>query len=239
MLIAAMSFGATSLMTGLVAAPPVAQTNAEIRVNEPRPLAAALLRLESQLGIAITYEDPPYVFARDVVVSDQGPLIPRPGTIEFSYALQADAGETIRRLLDVNAKQANPGAFELLRSDGFYHVIATAYANEQGSPVRLSPILSSRVTIAAREVTGLGIIELVAEQLSSKLKETKETFVMGTVPAPALSKSHETFTCSGVPARDCLREVLVKSGYNFSWQLFYDPKLKWYVFNVHPVGYSG
>lgn len=222
-------FAVTSSMASL-------ERSSEIKVKGPRPLAAAILILESRLKVPITYEDPPYQFAKDVAVSPEGPLIPKPGNIDLEYVEQTDIGNILRSLVEANTKQDNPGIFEFKAADGFYHVVPVSYRNEAGELVAHKSVLDMPVSISMRNATGIEIMEVICKQLSEK---TGGTVVVGMIPAAPFSAPQERFTAVNRSASDCLKELIKKSGRSLSWQFFYDPKLKWYVLNIHPVGYSG
>ncbi len=214
----------------------LAQSNSEIRVSGPRPLAAAVLVLEARMKVPITYEDPPYQFRGDTAISPDGPLIPRPGNIQFSYSDQLEKDEILRSLIEANSKQGNPGIFEMKSAEGFYHVVPVKYTDERGEPKTHSSILEARISFSVQDVNGFSIIDLICKTLSKKLNEH---IVVGMIPRNAFSAEHKKFTADDRSARDCLTEVIKKTGHNLSWQLFYDPKLRWYVLNIHPVGYDG
>lgn len=212
------------------------QMKSEIKVREPRPLAAAILVLESRIKAPITYEDPPYRFSGDLEVSPVGPLIPKTGSIELTYSSRLEPDEIIRSLVEANNRQGNPGVFELKAAGGFRHVVPVKFRNEKGELIEYRSILETRLSQSFQNLSGVDILDGICNELSEKLNEK---VVVGMIPPRPFSAAHETFRTANRTARECLAELIEKTGYNLSWQVFYDPKLKWYVLNIHPVGYSG
>ncbi len=212
------------------------EMKSEIKVKGPRPLAAAILILEARIRVPITYEDPPYRFQGDIAVSPEGPLIPKPGSIDFVFSDQLELGQILRSLVEGNTKQGNPGIFEVKAAEGIYHVIPVRYRNETGEFVAHNSILDTRISISAQNATGIDIIEMMCKQLSERLGGK---VVVGMIPPVPFSSLQKIFTAVDRSANDCLTELIKKTGYNLSWQLFYDPKLRWYALNIHPVGYGG
>src|SRR5437868_2577570 len=91
------------------------------------------------------------------------------------------------------------------------------------------------------ERTGMKSLQALCEAVS----QTTQTHVeVGTVPLNLFIKSRVQLGGDSSKARDVLNALLdgvkgggnlVKSGGNLSWQLFYDPGMKFYVLNVHQV----
>lgn len=211
------------------------QLKKEVKVNSSRPLAAAILALEAQMKIPISYEDPPYRYNGDVAISPEGPLIPKPGGIEFVYSDQIEGNEIIRSLVEANSKQGNPGIFGVKVTEGFYQVVPLKYKSEKGELVEHKSILETNISMSFQNLTSFDIIGAICKEVSNKLNIK---VVTGMIPLAPFSAAQKTLTFVDRPADECLIELIKKTDYNLSWQLFYDPKLRWYVLNIHPVGYT-
>lgn len=208
----------------------------QIVVRDPRPLAAAILILESRAGKPITYEDPPYLYPAEISTSPEGPLIPKGGTIDFSYNSENTTGSTLQSLLNGREGSQSIGTFTLISDEGFYHVVPSKYRDVKGELVPNQSPLDAQVTIEREGISGFEILNVLGSQVSEK---TDKKFVIGMVPQNPLSSPLASFSCRKEKARQCLVKLIKATGTNLSWQIFYDPKLHWYVLNIHRVGYTG
>jgi len=206
----------------------------EIKVSDPRPLSAAILILEARTKLAITYEDPPYLYPDEIAVSPEGPLIPKGGSIDFSYSDDSEPSNIIQSLLEAHSKMGNPGIFQVDKSEGFYLVFPLKYRNEKGELIPQSSLLDSPISISAQNISGIDIIEILCDKLSKALNKN---VMIGMIPTKPFSKIYESYNVIDQPARSHLIKLIKDSGNSLSWQMLYDPKLKWYVLNIHYIGY--
>lgn len=221
----------------------------EILVSDSRPVAAATKVLEEKYGWIVTYEDPRYEYEGDLIdktdpayrrANPNGlrALIPRGGQIKLDYQVIASKGvpaspdTLIQSLLDTNAMLDNPGRFSLTRTGNILHVIPSQVRNQQGRLVSDYPILNTRVTFPEQKRSVLSTLELTVKAISQAI-QTK--VIIGSVPLSLLMNTEVTQSARNEAARSVLLKSLEATKTPLSWQLFYDPGLKWFALNVHPV----
>ena len=59
--------------------------------------------------------------------------------------------------------------------------------------------------------------------------------MIGITPLNLMNQTKVRMGASNETARTVLARLMGQFRYRLSWQLFYDPGLKWYVLNVHIV----
>lgn len=159
-----------------------------ISVEDPRPLAAAILKLENELDEVITYEDPPYASRSDYkdvtaavsrVADPQKPvLVPRRGKFAFSYpraeGLSAGAQQTstvLRGLIDAFNRTYPTGAmFGFQEAAGAYHIIPITARSRTGLLHSYDALLETTVTIADGETDGLRALQMLVSTVSVRAK---------------------------------------------------------------------
>jgi hypothetical protein len=221
-----------------------------ITVDDPRALAKALDIVEGRYGWIVTYEDPRYVRDADVVdVTKQarrspdpskGPiLIPRGGSLTLNFARPpADSStDQVANLLSSLVMQFEgfglPGKFTIATTEGIFHVTPTSISGTDGRPVAQRSILDAVVSLPAqKERTAYSALQVVLGLVG---QATGQQVWPGTVPINLLAQSKMEAALEKVTARQMMIRILESTGRGLSWRLFYDPGLKLYVFNVHPV----
>ena len=227
-----------------------AERRLTIVIEDPRPVARAVELLESRHGWTITYEDPPWASVAEVSdvtgkvrtdVRTQGEatlprvLVPRGGPLSFAYEVPADLSGRVSVLesaIETSSAVGNPGRFEVRQLGDVTMVVPTAVVQLDGTEVPYSPILDTAIAIPAGERTALDALEYICNTLA---KMRGGTIVVGTVPVVALAKTEIEWASGSKSAREVILETLRQVGVGYSWQLFYDPGLEWFVLNVHRV----
>ena len=228
-------------------------TTGEINVDTSRPVAAVVEHLEQRHGVVITYEDPSYVHESDIsdvtvqVRKDlhryekgRAPrvLVPRSAHLRLRYtvsrpgSLLLDLPGVIQSLLDTHAEQGNPGVFTLDRTDEMFHVIPAMVKNRDGNLVAARAVLDTRISISKAERT---CGETLAVICSAVQKATGERFTLGMIPMPLVGGERIRVGASNEPARSVLIRILAGVQSRLSWQVFYDPGLRWHILNLHVV----
>ena len=136
-----------------------------IDVSNARPILRAVEALRERYHVAITYEDPRYVYAQDIrnvdyvhkgsIASRVKTIVPRGGTIHFEYTEvngkpREDMASLIRRLLAEHAAQGGP-IFEVRESTTSggqeWNVVASKARDESGTFVGQPDILGARIYV--------------------------------------------------------------------------------------------
>ena len=254
-LLAVATFGdGTNRRNSLLPAQPKATEN--LTVNDPRPVAEAVWQLEKKYGWIVTYEDPIYINSNeiaDVTLQVRRDLdqykpgeapkvfIPKGGELSISFYLNPDTGRpveppetVVQRLLDANSAVGYAGKFRLESNRRVMHIIPTGYKDISGAVISHPSILDSIITIPAQERTGLQSLELLCDavSLSARMKMR-----LGTLDRNLFGNSRNRIGVNRVKARVFLMRTLetVNLYAGHSWQLFYDPTMKNYALNIHPV----
>lgn len=210
---------------------------ANVVVNDPRPVAAAVEQIEKLSGTPISYEDPPFLNTFYLTPmtqgggDDPGLLVPRGGSLLVALppnASAAQAGAAVRNLVgSYNARQ-EAATFAVVQ-DGYPHVVPTQTVDLSGRLAPLTPVLDTRITIPAKPRNGMELLEQIAQAVSDGSGQPVE---IGTVSTDALYGLQTQIGAEGEPARKVLEELIAASGMPLSWRLLYDPGLKTYFLNV-------
>ena len=224
-----------------------------LAVEDPRPVAKAITMLEAKYGWIITYEDPRYAHADDVVdvtekvrrdlhkyPKGQAPriLIPKGGQLSFEYDVIADTnlpgspGVVVRQLLNAQAASDNSARFRLEKSNAIIHVIPSAIKDESGRLTPQQSLLDTAVSLPPEERTGLRTLEALTESVG---KATQSRIVVGNVPLGLFLRHKDRDGVASQKAREVLLELIqrISPERPLSWQLLYDPGLKIYVMNIY------
>jgi hypothetical protein len=259
----------TVVVTGFVSLSgrPVTQSAAaelRISITEGRPLAQAAALVQLNLGTAISYEDPPWIFSDDIVRAAETPwgaeilktrpnfnaVVPKNGTVDVRIPMAANGRvalmpePAIQKLLDDHGQRNNPGKFRVQRlSDdyGFAIVpISARDANGRNGPVT-SP-LDSAVFFEEADRTGLEALNKLFEAVGQG--HTGYKVEIGIVPNH-LAETRVRLGARGDIARDVLVKLLNTHQWSdsrnrgvipkMSWRLFFEPKGKFFVFNLVTV----
>jgi len=194
-----------------------------IEVSDPRPVAAAIIELEKKFGCVITYEDPAYLHTSQIEKSPEGQLIPKWGSISFNI---------LESLLKEYSSQGNQPIFQVKKENGIYHVFPLKSKNINGELKSQVSILDTPISISAQNKNGAEILEMICDKLTEM---TQKRVVVGTIPVEIFMGIKISYDFVKQSARKCLTTLLNDLGNNLSWQIFNDPKLQWYVVNIHYV----
>jgi hypothetical protein len=225
----------------------------KLSVEDPRPVAEAILKLEAKHGWIITYEDPRYVHESeiaDVTLKVRRDLdkykpgeaprvfVPRGGVLEFTYDvvpntnLPTDPARVVQKLLDAQAARGNGGRFRLETVGQIMHVIPTMIKNREGALVPQESVLDTIISLPAEDRTVYRKMESICAAIH---RATGIPVVLGTIPDNWFSRERDQQGAKNQKARDVLVSTFesMDSGTNLSWQLFYGPGTKRYSLNIH------
>src|ERR1041385_6956005 len=122
------------------------QTTEKLSVDDGRPLAEAILLLESKFGSVITYEDPAYVYSGDI--SDVTENVRRdldkfePGK---APRVLVPKGRTLEKLVSDYGLVARSSRFRIERARDAFHVIPVLVRNAAGRLTPQAPVLDARI----------------------------------------------------------------------------------------------
>ena len=160
----------------------------EITVDDPRPLAAAILKLEELSGIPINYEDMPVYYSDDMRdVTDEVAQRPVPPggsacsvraagsspcqlrlTLPRESLIDLEAVNTALAAL-VSAYNASdlPGDFDMEGRNGVFFVMPVRYRDATGTTQPMTPILSTPITLPEERRGWIQTIRLILGQVSA------------------------------------------------------------------------
>ncbi len=198
--------------------------------------------LSRQLGWNITYEDPVYVNAADLVVLGNGTkrtTIPRPGRVRLpdGVAMATAQEDPVAFLESVLGAEETPGGrvkrFKVLRSESMFHVVPDQVLDAAGRWRAAVPILDTRVSMSPGAITLSEFLESLCENLSavSPIKIITARIPTGSVGQTMLPAQERT-----ARARTLLVEALSKIQTPLKWMLMYDPSSATYYLSVGPPG---
>lgn len=233
--------------------PVVEQVRVALSVDDPRPLAAAILELEYRHGVPITYEDAPIVVGaemKDVTTEvrhdlsryapGQAPkvIIPLGGTFTIFYNVASDTGQpasmrdVLQSAIDAHAGARLAGRYRVLESGAGFSVVPSAHTGADARLSAVAPVLDTRITLAGGARSGIDAIEQICRAVSVA---SGEAVTIGTAPATVLGRHTTTISAADEPAREVLARLLKECPVAMSWQLFHDPADGFYALNLHSV----
>ncbi|MBI4441927.1 MAG: hypothetical protein HY649_00975 [Acidobacteria bacterium] len=156
-----------------------------LTVDDPRPMAAAILKLEELSGIPINYEDVPVYYSADLKdvteevsrtrTSDRRIMVARGGQLSVPIVVDASTGklnnpEAVKdALLTVGSAYNSsglPGGFDVEYYNGVFFVKPVSYRDERGASRPMTAILSTPISLSEEKRTRLETIQLILQQLS-------------------------------------------------------------------------
>ena len=171
-------------------------SQATLIVESPRPLDSAAITIAEQFGIAVSTEDPPYVYPDDLKdVTAEAARVPSPlrrvfvpkgGRLEVQFTSRPDGSpDDINGLLQTLIDKANaqfPFAYRLDAEGDSLTVVPTHTRDVLSRPVEITPLLDRRVTIPPGTRAIAESANLMAAELSAQtglLVSCCQAFVAG------------------------------------------------------------
>lgn len=214
-------------------------------VEDARPVAKAMALLSRQLGWNITYEEPVYVNADDLLDVTKTPIggrraiIPRRGRVRLpDEAVMATAQENPVAFLEsvIATEEMSRGRvkrFKVLRSESMFHVVPDQVLDAAGRWQTAVPTFDTTITISHRAVSLNEFLEILCENLSAvgPTKVITATKPRGPAAQTMLPAQERT-----ARARTLLVEALSKTQVPLKWLLMYDPPSATYYLSIAPPG---
>jgi len=225
------------------------QEKERLVVRDNRPVAEAIVSLETRFGRVITYEDPPLVHPEDLLDVtetvrrdlDKYPpgkapkvFVPRGGELNLEYGQDDPVEVVLASVLSESQRAMNSPTFRSEETNGIIHVIPESVKGLAGDTIRIRSILDAPVQLSAQPRTGMQMLEAWCDSVSAS---SKKQVLIGLAPIGMLLNYKDDKGLSSPNGRAALTEILTRAtkGAKVSWQLFYDPGQKIYVINIHPV----
>jgi hypothetical protein len=243
---------ATALAGLLLAVPALAAAGAHaaeprnfsIDVTDEKPLAAVIRELERRHGAVITYEDPPYAAAADVVsaTGTAGAAGGRPrlrkSRLTLSYAVSAETGNpddmaaVVQEAIDLHAAAGNPGRFRLEREGSILHVIPVEVRGSDGRWETVRPCMDTRIDLTEEDRSLAETFQLILNAVS-----LVTDWKMGIIDAPinAVVRTRLRLGARSETARQVLTKANSALGPGSSWRLLFDPHSGAMLLQVYDV----
>jgi hypothetical protein len=216
--------------------------SAQTVIDSPRPVAAAIKKIEAIYGWPITYEDPPYIFSGELVdMAKPGAapwLVPRGGTftIQLESAPEMEVGERspeeparnaiLAMLKSYSASVGGDELFTLTDSDGMFHIVPVQRRDKSGRLEKVVPLLDTPLSIPVTQQGGDDVLTAFCKALA--LQTGEQVHLVWNV-SPWQSPSAYTFPAPkpGETARSYLSRFLAAAGWPapISYALHYQPNL--------------
>ena len=227
-----------------------------IKVNEARPVLEVLNQLEKQYGWQMSYEDPPYESARDIVdithpdFAREHPgrhqIMVRGKPFEFVFGspraeVAPDRDKVLEELLHQHMAAGNPGIFGISHTGSIAHIEPIKLIKQNGETVGVHSILDTPITFPMAQRSTfetLGLLLLALER-------------QGGVNIGYLSWGDsllKSATSQEGPNQEPARTVLVRilgdvdkfartmyATRHLVWHLNYEADQKMYYFSLHTV----
>jgi len=239
------AIGVIGMGATLAGSTSAAQQESDIAVSDPRPVAAAALRLESRFGWTVTYEDPLYLDPDEIVdvaaqVRNDGKrdpvLIPRGGQLSFGLpSVAANAamspGAVLQLLVDAYHDVGRGAEFRIGHTGSVFHILPSRARDKTAALQDVVAVLDRRISLPMATRSSWECLEALVAQTGDDTK-----VVIGTVPASLLKKVRIQSGAQSEVARTVLLRTLQATGEQLSWQLLCAPGPSGpCALNIHPV----
>lgn len=212
-----------------------------LAVDDPRPVAEAVLTLVKEYGYQITYEDPPYVYQDDLkdrYVKGFKDRIPAGGALSVSVtpssgmSTSADMAGLLQKLLQAHTVADRGGHFRLVQNDQVFHVLPFEVKDHNGNWGSQTSILDAAISLPNKERTGMAMLEDICAAVGAASHTSVLVF---SFPPNIIIPYQGVLAAENESARSVLMRVLDGTKRRLTWTLFYDPSGKLYYLSILPV----
>lgn len=212
------------------------QQRVVFQVNDPRPLAAAIMDLNRYFGWRVTYEDPLYLNDYDLLDittsvsrdtrSGRRTVVPKGGRLELIVAARGDvssAGFQMSVLVDLLKKYAEsgyPGQFGVRQSDGLVHVVPLTSRGVGAVDHPRQSLLDRVVSVSTSATNALDQLANLAAEVG---RTGKGGLALGSVPVAELLRSRTNLGSGRSSARAQLVRIVDTIAPRLSWQILCQP----------------
>lgn len=196
-------------------------TRAVLIVDGPRPVDSAAVTLAQEFGIAVSVEDPPYVFQGDMkdVTSEisrasnppRRVFIPKGGRLEVHFDLNAeglpqDLPALLRDLVAASNAQL-PFAYRVDADEARFTLVPTQTRDALGQTTNVTPLMDRLVTIPAGTRSIAETATLMAGALSAQTG-LRVSCCQGAVAGISWGMGAVTFEANNESARSVLTRLI-------------------------------
>lgn len=241
-----------------------------IDVIDARPVAVALQLISNEFPIDLTYEDARFTFDGDleditlqvrtdlhlyaepsevprVIVPSRTKQLSVHIPIEGALNSREASISAIEAVISAQNLAGSGGKYRIERSSDAVHIVPAEVRNEIGVFTPQTYLLSTRITIPAQELSGLGMISKICEAVSLAVSGTYSTEPDNSilenvlkprrVPMGTLGRYRGVLEANNEPVRDVLLRMLRAISDRAAWQVFveFDPIYQNYWISVRAL----
>ena len=225
------AFAVVALSYALLRAETITTQDTGVRlvVEDPRPVAKAMVILEHHYRQPITYEEGPYVYQDELndltldANASRRILSPKAWRIDSDIRLPSDATKAdlvnlISRFLGAAAKSrgVTRDSFRVLQSTYGLHVVPTLVRDRDGAEQPVTPLLDVQITLTQRA----DLFSILQSFRNAVSEASGEELVLATIPRDFARRS-AVIVAENERARDVLIRLLEAQGLVLSWHLLY------------------
>lgn len=209
----------------------VSAVQSPLSSSDPRPLADVVRQIENRFDWIVTYEDPPYENASEMMDvaatvrkenKDKPLMVPRGGLFVFDVpagGMRPLPGSALPALLDQYHRTRLPGRFAVKHSGLRWHIVPIEALTIDGTFRPYTSLLDARVEFAAAARNGLEAIEALVQAVQVRGRRLH----FGSADMRALLRARVVVGANGESARDVLSRILDGMAARLSWQLLCSP----------------
>lgn len=219
-----------------------------IATDGARPLADAVLELQTKYLVVITYEDPPYHASQVRDATDEyfhptkptvRDIVPRGGRFVFEYSWRPGGRESqwtamLAAMLRQYRATGYGGDFRLDTTGAMFHVIPTTRRADGGVDEAYEAILSTVLDFGPSPdaQSARSALQTLVGNLT---RVTGTRVLVGTVPEGLLRQTAVPTIGGRRSARSELIRILKCADERLSWRLLYDPADREFCLNIRGI----
>jgi hypothetical protein len=144
----------------------------------------------------------------------------------------------LRELIADHHGAGLPGKFKLERHDNVFSLNPDQVKDIQGNVIQRSSVMNTQVTFPLEQRSGLETLQIILDQVS---KTSGYKVGLGMIPINFLAQSTVFAGANQEKAQDALLRLFATAQWadaplpKLSYQLFYEPGTRDYMFNAHVV----
>jgi hypothetical protein len=197
-------------------------------------MCSIALAVSGRFGIPVTYEDPPFASATDLIslLPNTPAVTPKAVCEQLSYPRAAALDQVLRAAVNRHNAIGAGGQFEVRQVGEVLGLVPTQCRNKNDRFVEYHSILDDQVTLSLREGDSCAIaVSRVVEQLA---RRHPEVLVIGApYPGGLLAELPFSRPKTSANAREVLNEILKilnaylsKEGWLVTWQMGHMPAIR-------------
>jgi hypothetical protein len=213
-----------------------------LTIDSARPVARAVLTLETRYNYVITYEDPRYTSEDDLV--DAGPtvrknysgsrpaeeqelLVPKAGKLTLllpasSSISSGELAKVLHELIGLQTASTYGGHFRIEQNGDVFHVIPAEVRNHEGNWTPQGSLLDTRISLPVQDRSEKELYRAIAAAVSTAAHVSMGVVLNnGWVIGPVEPKRTISMGAVSEPARSVLMRALGLSSMRRTWALLH------------------